>query len=227
MHAPRGSRARGSTALRSIVTGPTIGRSLSERRVSASLAAMSTRARSLIGSSRSASRKATRRRVARVSFWTGSGTNGSGPAVERVADDLGRDVDGAVPEAVVRSGGPVVRLVGMQDRQLAGQADAPRAAVAERLHPGGGEADRIGVVPVRLERAGGQVHLGALEADRARSEPNRVAPPAAGPLEAIDIDAAQLTRVRHCRARRPAAGALGRGPARRRAGSRSGTSGST
>jgi len=78
-------------------------------------------------------------------------------------------------------------LVGMQDVQLTGQTYTPRAAVAERLNAGRGDADRVGVVPVRLERAGGEVHLCALEAGRARPEPNRVAP-LAGSFKTIGID---------------------------------------
>jgi hypothetical protein len=111
-------------------------------------------------------------------------------SVERPADELGRQVEDAVAEAVVGSGGAVVGLVGMQDVQLPGQADPPRAAVAERLHAGGGDADRVGVVPVRLERAGGEVHLEAFQAGRAGPQPDRVAPPAAGSFKTIGIDAA-------------------------------------
>ena len=108
--------------------------------------------------------------------------------VESIADEFRRDVQDAVAEAVVGSGGAVVRLVGMQDVQLTGQADAARATVAERLYAGCGDADRVGVVPVRLERAVGQVHLRALQAGRPRPEPNRVAQ-AAGSFKTIGIDA--------------------------------------
>ena len=97
---------------------------------------------------------------------------------EGVADELGRDVEDPVAEAVVGPRGAVVRLVGMQDVQLTGQADTARAAVAKGLHAGGRDADRVGVVPVRLERARGEVDLGALDAVRARSEPDRVRPSA-------------------------------------------------
>jgi hypothetical protein len=72
-----------------------------------------------------------------------------------------------------------VRLVGVQDMELPGQADPARAAVAEGLHAGGGDADRVGVVPVRLERARGQVDLRPLQTRRPGPEADRVAPPAA------------------------------------------------
>lgn len=81
-------------------------------------------------------------------------------------------------------------LVGMQDLQLSGQTDTPRAAVAKRLHAGCGDADRVGVVSVRLEGAGGEVHLCAFEAGDVRPEPNRVAPSAAGSFKTIGIEAA-------------------------------------
>jgi hypothetical protein len=68
----------------------------------------------------------------------------------------------------------------MQDVQRPGQADMPRATVAEGLHPAGGQADRVRVVPVRRERVGGQVHLGALEARGAGAETDRVRAGAAG-----------------------------------------------
>jgi hypothetical protein len=111
-------------------------------------------------------------------------------AVECIVDELGRDVEDAVAEAVVGSRRPVVCLVGMQDLQLSRETDPPRAAVAERLHSGCGDADRVGVVPVRLEREGGEVHLCTFEAGRARAEPNRVTPTVAGSFKTIGIDAA-------------------------------------
>src|SRR5262249_53923194 len=105
--------------------------------------------------------------------------------VECIADEFGCDVEDSVAEALLGSRGAVVDLVGMEDVQLSGQAYAARTAVAERLHAGCGDADRVGVVPVRPERAGGEVHLRALEARRARAEANRVA----GSFKTIGIDA--------------------------------------
>jgi len=87
------------------------------------------------------------------------------------------------------TGRAVMQFVGMQHVQLARQADAAGAAVAKSLDAGRGDADRVGVVPVRLEGAGGQVHLRALDAVGTRSEPDRVGTQAAGPFKTIDIHA--------------------------------------
>src|SRR5215472_15543551 len=57
-------------------------------------------------------------------------------AAEGVADEFWCQVEDAVPEAGAGCGGAVVRLVGMQDVQLPGQADTARTAVPECLHPG-------------------------------------------------------------------------------------------
>jgi hypothetical protein len=82
-------------------------------------------------------------------------------------------------------------LIGMQDMQLTGQADPARAPVAERLHAGGGGgADPVGVVPVRLVRALGEVDLRTLRPGRAGPEPNPVAPPVTEAFKTISIDAA-------------------------------------
>ena len=110
-------------------------------------------------------------------------------AVESVADELGRDVEDPVAEAVLGARSPVMHLVGVEDVQLTGQADAAQAAVAEGLHAGGGDADRVGVVTVRLERAGGEIDLRPLEAGRPGTEPNRVPAPVAGSFKTIGIDA--------------------------------------
>jgi hypothetical protein len=45
-------------------------------------------------------------------------------------------------------------------------------------------------VAVRFERARGKVDLCALEAGRARPEPDRIGSPAAGSFKTIDIEAA-------------------------------------
>ena len=93
---------------------------------------------------------------------------------EGAPDELGRDVEDPVTEAVLGSRAAVVRLVGMQDVQLTGQADTLRAAVAKALHAGRRDADPVGVVPVRIEPARREVDLGALDAVSARSKPDRV-----------------------------------------------------
>jgi hypothetical protein len=45
----------------------------------------------------------------------------------------------------------------MQDVQLTGHADTLRAAVTKDLHAGRRDADPVGVVPVRIEPARGDV----------------------------------------------------------------------
>ena len=96
-----------------------------------------------------------------------------------VADEFGRHVEDPIAEAVVGSCRAVVLLVGVQDVELTGQADTARAAVAERLHTGDCDADRIGVVPVRLERGRTEAYLCTLDPVRPRAEPHRLRP--AGP----------------------------------------------
>jgi hypothetical protein len=108
---------------------------------------------------------------------------------ERVADELGRDVEDPVAEAGVGARRAVVDLVGMEHVQLPGQADAARAAVAERLHARGGDADGVRVVPVRREGQLGQVHLGALDAGRGRPEPDRLRPGGARSFKTVGIGA--------------------------------------
>jgi hypothetical protein len=77
----------------------------------------------------------------------------------------------------------------MQDVKLTWKADAARAAVPEGLDAGSRDADRVRVVPVRLEGARGQEHLCALETERARTKPNRVPSRSAGSFKTIGIDA--------------------------------------
>jgi len=110
--------------------------------------------------------------------------------VECVADELGCEVERPVAEALVSSRCSVMGLVRVEDHELPRQGDAPRAAVAKRLHAGPGNANRVGVVAVRLERARGEIHLRALETERACPEANRVAPLVARSFKTIGIDAA-------------------------------------
>jgi hypothetical protein len=127
---------------------------------------------------------------ARCRLRDGIGDEWQRATVESITDELGCHVEDPVAEAVVGSRGAVVNLVGMEDVQLTGQADSARHAVPERLHAGGSDADRVEVVPVRLECEGGEVDLCALEAGRARPESNRVRPPVAGSFKTVRIDAA-------------------------------------
>jgi hypothetical protein len=76
----------------------------------------------------------------------------------------------------------------MQDVELTRQADAARAAVVKRLHAGCRNSDGVGVVPMRLECACGEVDLGAFDPVRTRSEPDRVRPPGAGLFKTAGID---------------------------------------
>jgi hypothetical protein len=72
--------------------------------------------------------------------------------------------------------------------ELTRQADAARAAVVKGLHTGCRNSDGVGVVPMRLECACGEVHLGAFDPVRTRSEPDRVRPPGAGLFKTAGID---------------------------------------
>ena len=102
------------------------------------------------------------------------GHEGQLAGAERGTDQRRLDVEDPVSEAVRRAGRAVVRLVGVQHMDLAAKASSARAAVAESLHAGGGDSDRIGVVAMGLERARRQVDLGALDPLGALAEPDRV-----------------------------------------------------
>jgi hypothetical protein len=81
-------------------------------------------------------------------------------------------------------------LIRVEDVELTRQADSLYAAIPERLHAGRGDADCVRVVPVGLERERREVHLDAIDAERVRSDPNRVAARPAGSFKTIQIDAA-------------------------------------
>jgi hypothetical protein len=100
---------------------------------------------------------------------------GQPPASERRLHDPRLDVEDAVPEPLRRAREPVVNLVGMQKMQLPGEAQPPRSAVAEELHPARRDPHRVGVVAVRLERAAAEERLDALDPCAARPDPDRVA----------------------------------------------------
>jgi hypothetical protein len=109
---------------------------------------------------------------------------------ERPAQELGLHVHDPIGEPGVGRRPAVVRLVGVQEVQLAGQADVARAAVAERLHAGRRDPDGVGVVPVGREPAGREPHLGALEARSPGAEPDPVLPLAARSFKTIPVDPA-------------------------------------
>src|SRR6184192_3175318 len=156
-----------STALILVVDVRWLARLLSDTRLSATAAAISAPLISSIGSSMSASTDAIGETTG-VIFWTGSATKGS-----------------AWPASASRTSS-----VAMEHVKLTGQANTARTAVMERLHPGGGDADRIRVVAVRLEEMGGEIDLCALDPARSRSEPDRVWGPAAGSFKTAGADAA-------------------------------------
>src|SRR5206468_13093041 len=96
----------------------------------------------------------------------------------------------AVGEAGLGAGPAVVHLVRMQDVQLAGEAHVAPAPIAEGLHAARRDPDRVGVVPVGREPAARQPHLRALEAGRARAEPDRVAAAVARSFKTAAVEAA-------------------------------------
>ena len=73
---------------------------------------------------------------------------GQGAAAQHVLEQRRFDIQHAVTEAGVRTRLAIVRLVGMQDHGIAGQAVALAAAIAETLHAGQRAADGVGVVAV-------------------------------------------------------------------------------
>ena len=110
-------------------------------------------------------------------------------AVEHVADELRREIEDAIAQTRIRGSRAVVQLVRVQHVQLAGQGDVLRAAIAEPLHAGQGDAERVAVMPVRLIGTRGQGDLGALKAGAAGAEADPVAARAAGSFKTTRIDA--------------------------------------
>lgn len=117
------------------------------------------------------------------------GDERQGAAPERLGDEVGGDVPDPVAEAVVGRRRPVVQLVGVEDVQLTRETDVPPTPVAECLHAGDGDADRVGVVSVRHERTTREVQLGPLEPGQARPKPDRVGPAPARSFKTIAGDA--------------------------------------
>src|ERR1700730_13854998 len=106
---------------------------------------------------------------------------------QSVTNELGRYVENSVAEPAVSSRCAVMRFIRMQDVELSRQAGAARAAVVKRLHAGCRNSDRVGVVPMRLECAIGEVDLGAFDPVRTRSEPDRVRPPGGGLVQTAGL----------------------------------------
>ena len=72
-----------------------------------------------------------------------------------------------------------MRLVGMKDVTLAGQALPALAAIAKALDARQRDADRIGVVAVRRKCLAAEMRLEPLDAGRSRAEPDAAPPIAA------------------------------------------------
>ncbi len=93
----------------------------------------------------------------------GLGHEGQRVRPKRRAQRGGLDIEHAVEQSGCRAGRAVVHLVRMQHQHLARQARAGFATIAERLHAGEGDAERIGVVAMRRVGRAGEQHLDALE----------------------------------------------------------------
>jgi len=68
-----------------------------------------------------------------------------------------------------------VQLVRVQEVQLSGPADAAGAAIAELLHAGRRDPERVGVVAVEREGLAAEARLDPLDPGGARADPDRVA----------------------------------------------------
>ena len=123
-----------------------------------------------------------RRKLGRRSLH-GIGDEGERASAERGGDQLGRDVEDPVSESGVRPGRAVVRLVGMEDVELARQADPALAAVVKALDARGRDANSVGVVAMRFEAHACEKHLGALDPRGRGPEPD------AGSFKTVGIDA--------------------------------------
>jgi len=106
-----------------------------------------------------------------------------------IANQLGCDVEDPIAEPVAGSSGSVVRLVGMQNVQLARKAYMARAAVAKGLNAGGRDPYRVRVVAMELICARVQLHLSALDAVRGGPKPDRVRTWLAGSFKTLSVDA--------------------------------------
>ena len=91
-------------------------------------------------------------------------------AAERLLHERRVDIGDPVAETLVGAGAAVMRLVGMKDVTLAGQALPALATIAEALDARQRDADRIGVVPVRRKRL---ANGNAPRAARCRPLPSR------------------------------------------------------
>jgi hypothetical protein len=69
----------------------------------------------------------------------------------------------------------VMGLVRMKHEDLAGEADRRCPAVAEGLHPLGGEADGVGIVAMRIEAIAGEEGLDPLQPPAGGRDPHPVA----------------------------------------------------
>lgn len=93
-------------------------------------------------------------------------------AAERFLDQAGIDIDNSVNKSLGCSCAAVMRLVRMQDMELAGPAMPFFISEPERLNPRQSHPDRIGVMPVGRKSLAVKMSLHALDALRSRSEPD-------------------------------------------------------
>jgi hypothetical protein len=110
------------------------------------------------------------------------------PAAQRLLHQPRLDVHDAIAKAGCRRRGAVVQLIRMQHVQLPGQAAPKRPTVAKRLHAASGDADRVGVVAVRLERAAREEGLHPLDAVSSRADPDGAATGAARSFKTAGVD---------------------------------------
>ncbi len=119
----------------------------------------------------------------------GVSNEGKRRAVERFADEVGCDIEDAIAQARLRASSAVVQLIRVQHVQLPRQRDALRTAIAEPLHAGQRDADRVAVVAMRFIRARGQEDLGTLETRAAGAEADPVPARPARSFKTTRIDA--------------------------------------
>ncbi len=110
------------------------------------------------------------------------------PPGERLLHEGRGDVQDAVSEPGIGARPAVVGLVRVQEVELSRQTAPVGAAIAEPLHACRRDPDRVGVVPVRLERAAAEERLDALDPLGARADPDRVPARAARSFKTAFLD---------------------------------------
>ncbi len=82
---------------------------------------------------------------------------------KRRADQTRLQIKHSVEEAAVDAGATVMNLVRMEHDGIAGQTVLPAAAIVERLHARQSQAERIGIMPVRIVGVAAEEGLDALD----------------------------------------------------------------